>query len=144
MNTPAGRSSEKPPVLILDDEYEELSDLVCASARPTPGISLLWQELKRATLVPAGSAPEDVARLDSRVRFLDLDRGGRRIVRLVYPHEATSRSFEPVTSTIGAALIGLRPGDTFRWRSSDGAVRTVKLEGVDPPTRPRIRTPPPR
>lgn len=134
-------ASSQPPVLIVDREHEALSDLVCASARPTRGISLLWDELKRATLLPAGLAPDEVARLDSRVYFSDLDRREARMVRLVYPHEAASPNLEPVTSTIGAALIGLRAGDVFRWRGADGGVRTVRIDRVEAPARPRVREP---
>lgn len=131
----------QPEVAILDDEYESLSDLVCASAHPTGGISLLWQELKRARRLPSGRAPDDVVRVDSRVYFSDIDRREERMVRLVYPHQAASPNLEPVTSTIGAALIGLRPGDVFQWRGADGGTRAIKINAVEPPTRPKPRTP---
>ena len=132
-------ASPQPPVLIVDREHEALSDLVCASARPTRGITLLWDELKRATVLRAGHAPEEVVRLDSRVYFSDLDRREERMVRLVYPDEAAAPNLEPVTSTIGAALIGLRAGDVFRWRGADGGVRSVRINRVEAPARPRLR-----
>lgn len=132
-------ASSQPPVLIVDREHEALSDLVCASARPTRGISLLWDELKRATLLPEGLAPDEVVRLDSRVYFSDLDRREERMVRLVYPDEAASPNLEPVTSATGAALIGLRAGDVFRWRGADGQARTIRINRVEAPARPRSR-----
>lgn len=132
-------ASSQPPVLIVDLEHEVLSDLVCASARATRGITLLWDELQRASLLPAGQAPDQVVRLDSRVYFTDLDRREARMVRLVYPDEAASPNLESVTSIIGAALIGLRPGDVFKWRGADGGVRAVRINRVEAPARPRLR-----
>lgn len=139
MSRTANTQRNLPPVMVLEQDYEQLVDLICASPRATPGITLLWQELQRATVLPSTYAPDELARVDSRIHFHDLDRRETRMVRLVYPDEAASPNLEPVTSSIGAALLGLRPGDTFQWCGADGLIRTVQIHQVEPPTRPRRR-----
>lgn len=132
-------SYNNPDVVILDDEYIDLSDIICGSPRATAGLALLWRELGRATLAPRTKAPADLIRMGSRVHFTDLDRRETRMVHLVYPDEASAPVFMSVTSSIGAALLGLRPGDLFSWVDPGGAVRTLRIDKVEPPLRPRIR-----
>ena len=127
------RSAPLPAVRVLDGEYDPLADLVCASDQETAGLNLLWQELERATVLPAPQAPADLVRMGSRVRVADLTRGGTRTVRLVFPEEATGPNRVSVTSALGAALIGLRPGDTFAWRDPGDAPGRVRVVAVQPP-----------
>jgi regulator of nucleoside diphosphate kinase len=122
-----------PEILVLDDEHELLSDLVCASVRPTPGISLLWSELKRAKVVPASAAPADLVRMESCVEYTDVTSRESRVVRLVAPKEAVSAHRISATSSLGAALLGLRPGHSFRWYGPDGDLRIVRVDEVTPP-----------
>ena len=126
------RSAPLPAVRVLDGEYDPLADLVCASDQETEGLHLLWQELERATVLPAPQAPADLIRMGSRVRVADLTGGGTRTVRLVFPEEAAGPDRVSVTSALGAALIGLRPGDTFTWRDK-GERRRVRVVAVEPP-----------
>ena len=136
----AGSSQEaNPDVVVLDDEYIDLSDIICGSERPTAGLSLLWRELGRATLAPRTRAPADLVRMGSRIHFTDLDRRESRMVHLVYPEDASAPIFVPVTSSIGAALLGLRPGDIFSWLDPAGEVRTLRIDKVEPPLWPRVR-----
>jgi len=128
-----------PQVVILDDEYVDLSDIICGSERPTTGLSLLWRELERAKLAPRARAPSDLVRMGSRVHFTDLDRRETRLVHIVYPEEASAPVFVSVTSSIGAALIGLREGDIFKWTDASGEQRTLRVDKVEPPLWPRIR-----
>ncbi|WP_436017747.1 GreA/GreB family elongation factor [Phenylobacterium sp. LjRoot219] len=132
-------SNDNPSIVVLDDEYTDLSDIICSAARTTAGLSLLWRELGRATLSPRTRAPADLVRMGSRVHFTDLDRRESRMVHLVYPEEASTPVFVPVTSSIGAALLGLRPGDVFSWVDPAGEVRTLRIDRVEPPLRPQVR-----
>lgn len=132
-------TSSNPDVVVLDDEYIDLSDIICGSQHSTAGITLLWRELGRATLAPRTRAPTDLVRMGSRVHYTDLDRRESRLVHLVYPDEAAAPVFVSVTSSIGAALLGLRAGDRFSWIDPAGAVRMVRIDKVEPPLRPRIR-----
>jgi len=117
-----------PDVLLAEREYERLADLVCASERATPGIELLWQELQRAER--AQEAPSNVVRLGSLVSFTELASGERRAGAVVAPDQEVERKRISVTSPVGAALIGLRAGDVFRWRGPDGRARAVRIDQV--------------
>lgn len=130
---------ENPQVVILDDEYVDLSDIICGSERPTAGLSLLWRELERAKLAARGAAPTDLVRMGSRVHFTDLDRRESRMAHLVYPEEASAPAFISVASSIGAALIGLSAGDVFSWSDAAGEARTLRVDKVEPPLWPRSR-----
>jgi regulator of nucleoside diphosphate kinase len=121
---------ELPKVRLLQDEYELLSDLVCASPRPTAGIQLLWQELQRAEVLSPGEAPPDLVRLRSFVRFTDLSMGQDAAVQLVRRFPRSLASSVSVMTPVGAALIGLRPGDQFAWRSGNGVSRAIRINGV--------------
>jgi len=133
MPNPRDHPPAKPQVFVLDDEYEALADLVCASPRATAGIALLWAELDRAVIVGADRAPDDLVRMGSRARFTDLSEGRAQTVRLVYPDQASGRGKVAVTSSLGAALIGLKPGGMFHWTDSDGRRRTIQVDTVEPP-----------
>jgi transcription elongation GreA/GreB family factor len=62
-------------------------------------------------------------------------------VNLVYPHEAAEPNFVSVTSGLGAALLGLKPEETFEWRGADQRMRAIRILEVEPPLRPRIVRP---
>lgn len=127
-----------PPVFVLDDEYEPLADLVCSSERATGGIRLLWRELERASVITAGKAPPDLVRMGCRVHIVELDRRQARWVRLVYPREAAEPNLVSVTSGLGAALLGLRAGQSFVWRGADRRMRRIRVLEVELPLKPRI------
>ncbi|ACG76472.1 transcription elongation factor [Phenylobacterium zucineum HLK1] len=139
--SPHSSLPSNPRVTVLDEEYAPLADIVCGSPRATPGLALLWNELSRATLVQAGRAPADVVRLGSAVEYTDLTRRESRRIRLVLPREARPPALEPVSGTIGAALLGLRPGDVFHWRAPSGELRSLQVDAVEPPLAPRISRP---
>lgn len=119
-----------PAVHIMDSEYEALADLVCSSARATPGIALLWQELERARRLKS-QAPTDLVRMGTRLVFTDLTRRESQHARLVYPQEADRPGRIPVTSSLGAALLGLHAGEVFRWKAADGEARAVRVDAIE-------------
>lgn len=128
-----------PEVIFLEDEYDRLFDLICASPRSTPGIVLLWQELQRAERVRPGDAPKDIVRLGSLVSFTDLTSGRRHAAQLVAPGSGAERRRISVTSPRGAALIGLRPGDAFDWSLDCGASGALRIDSVADDPRARLR-----
>lgn len=113
-------------------DYELLLDLVCAAPRATAGITLLWQEIQRAAVIPPALAADDFVQLRSIVTFTDLDEATARSFQLVRPGEGTGRAGISVLTPVGAALIGLRAGDTFRWRSERGRRRVLRVDKVRP------------
>jgi regulator of nucleoside diphosphate kinase len=124
--------AQLPPVDVLHDEYERLADVICASPRATDALALLWSELSRAAIISPVRAPDDLIRMNSVVRYTDLMTGGRRTVQLVY---ADKEHFQPgdvpITTNLGAALIGLRPGAMFSWTEEDEP-RAIRIDAVEP------------
>jgi regulator of nucleoside diphosphate kinase len=93
------------------DAYEtvyallELSDLVASEAVPATVITMYTQVLLQDQ---AGSAPYKII--------------------LCYPDGAEpSQGFVSVLSPLGASLLGLRVGDTARWRTPLGQERTARI-----------------
>ena len=130
--------SNPPPVVFLEDDYDRLLDLICASPRATSGITLLWQELQRGERVSAFEDGE-VVRLGSLVTFTDLMSGQRRAAQLVAPGVEPERRRLSVTTPDGAALIGLRAGDTFTWNLDSGAAGALRIDGVTQDPRRRVQ-----
>ncbi len=122
-----------PEVLVVREEFEPLSDVVCASFQPTPGIQLLWKELQRARLVDSTTAPPDLVRIGASVEYTDIINRESRIVRLVHPRDAISSHRISYASSLGAALLGLRSGQSFRWYAPGGRLRVVRVDHVRPP-----------
>lgn len=131
MNSEYGVESSSPQVHVLEDEYETLADVVCASYRATPGIALLWQELERAQRLKADEAPNDLVRMGVRLAFTDLERQVSTFARLVYPQEAHRPDGIAVTTSVGAALLGLRKGQVFEWKETSGKRRAVRVDAVE-------------
>ena len=132
MNTVLTNFGRLPDIYLLPEDHELLLDLICAAPRTTAGITLLWREIRRAAIIPPEHAPADLVQLQSTVTFTDLDRATPRAVQLVGPGQRTARPRVSVLTSVGAALIGLRAGDTFRWRSERGRTRVLRVDHVSP------------
>lgn len=130
---------QMPEISLLPGDHELLFDLICAAPRSTPGLALLWQELERATILAPERAPSDLVQLRSVVTFTDLERDMGRAAQLVRPGQRTGGHRISVTTPVGAALIGLRAGDSFRWRSPRGCLRVLRVDHVAPDPRAGVR-----
>ena len=139
MNAFSPKVFGSPDVVLLPKDHEVLLDVICAAPRTTPGLTLLWQELERADIIAPERAPTDLVQLRSIVSFTDLERGTRRAAQIVRPGQRTGSHRISVSTLVGAALIGLRAGDTFRWRSARGRLRALRVDHVSPDPRARER-----
>lgn len=125
-------SEALPPVFMVEDEYESLSDIICRSAHTTPGLALLWQELRRAKIVQAREVPDDLVCMNSIVHFAGEGSGKQRAAKLVYPTLDRLRGARvSVATPVGAALIGLRAGSEFYWKINDRRRHVVRVERVE-------------
>ena len=60
--------------------------------------------------------PHDVVTMNSQVKFRNLTTGEELTRTLVYPAQMTDSSMQlSVLAPVGAALLGLRTGDTIHW-----------------------------
>ena len=69
--------------------------------------------------------------MGSRVRYRTAADGEERDVTLVFPAEADiTRSRVSVMTPVGAALIGLRKGQSITWITRDGRKQVLTVTGV--------------
>jgi regulator of nucleoside diphosphate kinase len=95
----------------------------------------LLQEVDRASVVDDPELGRDVVRVGSWVDFTDKASGEVRTVRLVAePGDAASSDDVPALSNLGAALIGLRVGQSIVWPDRVGTelvLTVVSTGGTD-------------
>ncbi|WP_326524179.1 nucleoside diphosphate kinase regulator [Sphingomonas sp.] len=129
-NTHANLS--RPPIRMIDAEAETLADLALSVERRMPAVSaLLLREAERARLHSASNIPDDVVTMGSMVEFLDDTTGQPRTVTLVYPADADiSAGRISILTPVGAALIGLRAGQSILWPDRSLKVLAVRQEGA--------------
>lgn len=124
----------RPAITLGDAEHRHL--LILAMSGPghsADDSDYLHHELDRASLVPDTQLAPDVVRVGSTVTFRT-DDGGNQTVTLVYPTRVDAIAGKiAVTSPVGAALIGLRPGQTITRMGRDGGFRTFAVISVIPP-----------
>lgn len=93
----------------------------------SPVASALNDELDRAQMCSPQTMPADVVTMNSEVKFRDLSNGEERVRTLVFPAQLTDSNTQlSVLAPVGAALLGLRVGDTIHWELPGGA--TTHLE----------------
>jgi regulator of nucleoside diphosphate kinase len=118
-----------PAVLLCPEDHHAICQEM-AAVRPTDGLQLLAHEVGRARLVPREKLPTDTVQLDSTVEFLDNDALEIEAVRVVLNDRGRPADAAPVTTPLGAALIGLRVGDTFHWVSREEGSRAITITRV--------------
>jgi regulator of nucleoside diphosphate kinase len=90
--------------------------------------SLLFDELDCATIVADNLLPDDVVTMNTQVTFEDLDTQAESTVSLMYPHEVGNMANAvSILAPVGAALIGLRVGETIEWPLPNGRLRKLRV-----------------
>ncbi len=118
-----------PDILVGEKEHKRLTVAALTDiGHDTDSTDFLLYELDRARVVADAALPPDVVRLGSVVRYRPIP-GEERVIKLVLPEavgeEQTYRL--SVTSSHGAALIGLRAGDIMSWTDPGGAAHRLKV-----------------
>lgn len=120
---------------IIVGATEELRLTALATAAELTGCAesvakTLLAEMGRAHLVEDSEVPQDIVRMYSLVEF-EIDGRNPRPVRLVYPAEADiSRGRISILTPIGAALIGLAPGQAMMVEGPDGKAHKLRVLSV--------------
>lgn len=92
----------------------------------------LFDELDAATVVPDHLVPDDVVCMHSTITFIDLDTALASTVHLVYPHEVGNTAGNiSILAPVGAALIGLRVGETIDWPLPNKRRRRLRVVAVE-------------
>jgi regulator of nucleoside diphosphate kinase len=107
--------SLNPPIFVTESDFEIASSL--AERSSSPGAALLRHELARAICLKEGEGPRWFVGLNAIVEYTDLTLQRQRTVKLVEPEAADMGDNRlSVLAPAGAALFGLRTGDTFTWQ----------------------------
>ena len=81
-------------------------------------------KLQRAQVVPSSAVPPDVVTMQSTVLLANEDNGERRLVSLVYPHEADLAGGRlSVLAPLGMELLGARLGEQLVVAGTGGTER---------------------
>ena len=119
-------------VLIGRRDLDRLDTLI--HKRTANETSQLYDELDAAIVVEDDLLPDDVVRMNTIIRFVDLDTRVESTVELVYPQEVQGDAGRvSILAPVGAALIGLRVGETIEWPLPNGRHRHLKVMAVGEP-----------
>ncbi|HDR2468759.1 TPA: nucleoside diphosphate kinase regulator [Enterobacter roggenkampii] len=113
----------RPTIIINELDAERIDRLLeKAEFASLPVVDALNEELDRAQMCTPETMPHDVVTMNSQVKFRNLTTGEELTRTLVYPAQMTDSSTQlSVLAPVGAALLGLRTGDTIHWELPGGA-----------------------
>ncbi|MGM0982665.1 MAG: nucleoside diphosphate kinase regulator [Pseudomonadota bacterium] len=122
----------RPPILINRLDAERLQRLIDEADDKDLAVARdLEEELLRGEVVDPEEIPDDVVSMCSQVQFTDLTRNQQIIRTLVYPHAlATTEDGISVMAPVGAALIGLRIGDSIDWPLPGGREARLRIDAI--------------
>ena len=123
-----------PRIVISNADEKRLTAIgIAASQRVPEASAALLSELERADVWPETAMPADVVRIGSIIEF-EVDDGRRLKVQLVLPENADINTGRiSVLTPVGAALIGLSPGQSMEWSGNDGKERLLTVLAVSRP-----------
>ncbi|SFI42634.1 GreA/GreB family elongation factor [Bradyrhizobium sp. Gha] len=122
-----------PNVTLQASDHRRLERLAQAGAdQGDVDARFLLSEINRAEVVPDRAARLDsIVTMGSWVTFWVTWAFRRETRQLVYPEDYTSeRTQIPVTSPLGAALVGLKVGSEIPFCTAGGRSNVVKVERV--------------
>jgi regulator of nucleoside diphosphate kinase len=131
MSQTAMKPAALPRLILGVEDHEKLMTLANGITGPMASVAEdLMNELDRARVVAQSKVPKDAVRLGSIVSFTTTD-GFNRTFQLVFPGEADITSGKvSVLTPIGAALIGLREGQSTPWTARDGRRLSLTVNRV--------------
>jgi regulator of nucleoside diphosphate kinase len=122
------RTLKSPKAIYITPTDKDRLERVIESARNLPNVEMLEEELARATIVASKDIPSDVATMNSRILFKDMETNDELEFTLVYPGDANvTQGKISVLAPVGTALLGLRVGDEIEWPVPSGKTRSLKL-----------------
>lgn len=121
--------STNPQIYLTDQDFQRLQILI--SEADGAVAEALDEELARANVVAQKDIPRDVVTMNSKIEYIDVKTGDKNIVSLVYPQDANFEEGKiSVLAPIGAALLGLKVGESIDWKLPSGQVKQVKVEQI--------------
>jgi regulator of nucleoside diphosphate kinase len=122
----------RPQIHLLASESDLVADLALRLEHQQPAVAaMLLGEIDRAELYEPDTLPQDAVRLGSDVDFVDENTSQLRKIRLVLPALANiAEGRISILTPMGAALYGLRTGDSIDWPDLDGKSRKIRIVRV--------------
>lgn len=122
---------QMPPIHISRNDYEALAGLIRRIRIDRSEVAeFLVDELNRARVVSDQELPDRTVKLGAWATYRDEDTGMIRRFRLTLPEEADlPQGRLSILTRVGAALLGLRPGQTIEWETP--AYRRRRLTILD-------------
>ena len=120
-------------IIVTQQDLDRLRALIdgVVSERNQEAAEALESELANARVVLPEEVPPNVVTMNSQVRFVDEASGVERVVTLVYPKDASAEEGRvSVLAPVGAALIGLRTGDSIDWPMPGGRSKRLRIVEV--------------
>ena len=122
-----------PPIIITVSDFVTIDRLISETAdKDLPAIALyLERELERADVVAEKDLPSYIVRMNSDVTYFDSQTNSNHTATLVYPKDAeTKPGTISLFTPVGAALIGMKVGNSITWYTSQGGEHTIKILAV--------------
>jgi regulator of nucleoside diphosphate kinase len=131
------RALQKPNITLLATDHDRLWALSHAAMSNDPETAqMLTEELERARVIDHGQVPREIVRMGSDILFRDDTTREIRNITLVFPGEADiAQDKVSVLTPVGAALIGLRAGQSITWRTRNGELKRLTVLKVTNPER---------
>ncbi|WP_439572008.1 nucleoside diphosphate kinase regulator [Phreatobacter sp.] len=131
--TPRGARKSRPAIIVSERDHRIVSGLARSALDRIPAVAeVLLDEMDRARIVSETRRPADVVGLGSEADYVS-ETGQVRTVRLVMPAEADIDAGRiSILTPVGAALIGLSPGQSFGWAGPAGHRHSLTVTAVRP------------
>ena len=118
-------------LILTELDHVRLANLLRREGVP-PHAAGLPALIDDAELVRPQEIGADVVTMHSRLRVADPAGGAERVLTLCYPAEADAAQGRiSVLSPLGTSLLGLRVGETARWRGADGKDTALQLRAIE-------------
>ncbi|WBY02805.1 nucleoside diphosphate kinase regulator [Ramlibacter tataouinensis] len=113
-------------------DHARLTKLLAQTQRlASPASQAMHDLLEGSDVVESPSVPATVVTMYTQVLVRDTTGGEPHKVTLCYPDDAEPASgFISVLSPLGTSLLGLKVGETARWRLPGGEERSAVIESV--------------
>jgi len=126
-------SKEKNPVLLCEEDFRLLKQLVGISLVNDNEEMTLAYELSRAIVVKDNALPPHTVRLNSKVRVQDMATKKNIDLTIVMPPHADIKQKKiSILTPMAAALIGFRKDDEIEWKMPSGLKKYKILEVTSP------------
>jgi regulator of nucleoside diphosphate kinase len=130
----------RPPIVLSSADHAVLERAAMDGLLSAPReAGALLDELSRAQVIDDDEVGPDVVRVGSLVTFRE-GSGDPRTIRLIAPDQACRDAHdESVLTSTGAALLGLRVGQSILWPDRIGGERVLTIVSVSRPAADPIR-----